>query len=271
MIYDAQEFARVWKPVLLVSAAAWTLLLIEPSSTTSLFGSCFASSTGAAPSSLRMLLTMMSPASLGVLGWTLMLVAMMAPVLIQPVYHIRLRCFARRRGRSIASFLAGYVVIWIALGAVLVPTQVAAKSFAQEGYLLVAGAILVALIWQFSPIKQRCLNGCHAHPALAAFGTAADVDAFRFGITHGIWCAGSCWALMLLPMLLARGHLAAMAVVAVLIFSERLEPPRRPCWACRCVGKATRIVTTQVRLRLFGASSTLHSLPYMTEPTAKMD
>jgi predicted metal-binding membrane protein len=251
MVYDAEEFARVWKPVLLVSAAAWTLLLIEPG-TIPLLGSCFASNAGAAPPSRRMLLTM-SPASVGV-NWTLMLVAMMAPVLIQPLYHIRLRSFARRRGRSIASFLAGYAVIWIALGAVLVPTEVAAKSFAGEGYLLVAGAIVLAFIWQLSPIKQRCLNRCHAHPALAAFGTAADVNAFQFGITHGIWCAGSCWVLMLLPMVLVRGHLAAMALAAALIFSERLEPPRRPCWAYRWVGKATRMVTAQARLRLLVSS-----------------
>jgi predicted metal-binding membrane protein len=251
MIYDAQDFARVWKPVLLVSAAAWTVLLIEPS-VISPISSCFVSSAAAA-SSHRTLMPLMSPASVGV-SWMLMLVAMMAPVLIQPVYHIRQRSFARRRGRSIASFLVGYAVIWIALGAVLVPTEMAAKSLAREEYLLIAGAILLALIWQFSPIKQRCLNGCHAHPSLAAFGTAADVDAFHFGITHGIWCAGSCWVLMFLPMVLVRGHLVAMAIVAVLIFSERLEPPRRPCWACRCVGKATHIVTAQVRLRLFASA-----------------
>jgi predicted metal-binding membrane protein len=254
MIYDSQEFARVWKPVLLIGAGAWTLLLIEPS-TIPLFGPCLAPSTGAMPSSFRMLLTMKTPASLGA-GWTLMLVAMMAPVLIQPVYYIRLRSFAHRHGRSIAIFLGGYTAIWIALGAVLLPMELAVKSFAQQGYLPLAGVVLLTLIWQFSPSKQRCLNRCHAHPVLAAFGTTADVDAFRFGIMHGIWCAGSCWALMLLPMSLARGHVAAMALVAVLIFSERLEPPRRPRWACRGFSKAIRIVTTQVRLRLSGTPKT---------------
>jgi len=35
---------------------------------------------------------------------------------------------------------------------------------------------------------------------------------------------------MLFPMLLPRGHLVAMATVAALIFSERLEQPSPSCW-----------------------------------------
>lgn len=241
MIYDAQEFARVWKPTLLISAAAWTLLLMGPS-TINIFGPCLVSSSGTMPSLSRTSLA----------SWTVMLIAMMAPVLIQPVYHIHLRSFAHRRWRSIAIFLVGYTAIWMAFGIIvlLLLMQLAVKSFAQHWYLL-AGVVLLAFVWQFSPIKQRCLNRCLAHPALAAFGSAADANAFGFGITHGIWCTGSCWLLMILPMLLARGNIAAMAIVAVLIFSERLEPPNHPCWACRGIGKVIRIVVTQLRLRVF--------------------
>ena len=58
--------------------------------------------------SLDMLLASNPPASLA-LGWALMLAAMMAPVLIAPVRHVRDRSFARRRTRSIGLFVAGYV------------------------------------------------------------------------------------------------------------------------------------------------------------------
>jgi predicted metal-binding membrane protein len=109
---------------------------------------------------------------------------------------------------------------------------------------------LIALAWQFSPFKQRCLNRCHAHGELSAFGAAADLDALRFGLAHGIWCACSCWALMLFPMLLPRGHLVAMACIAVLIFCERLEQPNPPCWRWRGLGKAKRIVLAQARISL---------------------
>jgi len=196
-----------------------------------------------------MLLAMNPPASVAA-GWALMLVAMMSPVLIAPVCDIRVRSFKRRRARSIALFVAGYAAIWMALGGVLVAAGLAARMLAPQSCLPAACVSLIALVWQFSPVKQRCLNRCHAHAELAAFGAAADFAALRFGVSHGIWCGGSCWALMLLPMLLPRGHVVAMAMVAVLIFSERLEQPMPPCWRWRGLGKVKRILAAQMRIRL---------------------
>jgi len=212
---------------------------------------CPATCFGAMPlsQSLQMLLAMNPPASLAG-GWALMLVAMMSPVLIPPVHHIRLRSFTHRRARSIVLFVTGYAAIWMVLGGVLLAIALAAKLFAPHWCLPAAGAVVAALVWQFSPIKQRCLNRCHGLSELATFGAAADLDAFRFGMTHGIWCIGSCWALMLFPMLLPRGHVAAMATVTVLIFSERLEQPKPPGWRCRGLGKAIRLVLAQARMRL---------------------
>jgi predicted metal-binding membrane protein len=201
-----------------------------------------------------MLLAMNSAGSLAT-GWALMLVAMMSPVLIPPVRYIRLRSFTRRRARSTVLFVAGYAAIWMALGGMLLTIELAVRLLAPQSYLPAAGVVLIALLWQFSPVKQRCLNSCHAHTELAAFGAAADFHALRFGMTHGIWCAGSCWALMLAPLLLPRGHVVAMATVTVLIFSERLEQPNSPCWRWRGLGKATRIVLAQARIRLQSVSS----------------
>jgi predicted metal-binding membrane protein len=252
MTYSAREFARVRNPVLLMSAVTWILLLVEPGGMGKL-AHCPAISSGAMPlpRSFQMLLAMNSPASLAA-GWVLMLAAMMAPVLIAPLYHIRLRSFTSRRVRSMALFVVGYAAIWMALGGVLLAIELAVKLFTPQSYLPAAGVVLIALVWQCSPIKQRCLNRCHAHTELAAFGAAADFDALRFGVTHGIWCAGSCWALMLFPMLLPQGHVIAMAAAAVLIFGERLEQPIAPCWRWRGLGRVKRMVAAQARIRLQG-------------------
>ncbi|MGA7219352.1 MAG: DUF2182 domain-containing protein [Candidatus Sulfotelmatobacter sp.] len=248
MIYDARELARVRNPVLFLSAITWLLLLIEPGRI-SMFAHCPAAKSGTSwPASSQMLLAMLFPAQLAA-GWVLMLVAMMSPVLIQPIRHIRLRSFTHRRARSIMFFAAGYAAIWMLLGGGLLSVSLAGKLSAPRSYLLAGGIALIAVVWQFSPIKQRCLNRCHAHRELAAFGLAADFDVLRFGMTHGIWCAGSCWALMLFPRLLPCGHVVAMAAVAILIFSERLEEPRTPSWRWRGVGKAIRIVVAQARIR----------------------
>jgi len=253
---DPRELARVRNPVLLLCAAAWIGLLLVPSSTMHAHGAAMGAHGLPHPASLPS-----APASLA-LGWCLMLVAMMSPALILPMGHVRLSSFKRRRARAIALFAAGYAAVWMAAGALLMASagtigaigsigaMGAVGAGAPSPYLPAAGALLLALVWQPSPWKQRCLNRCHAHAELAAFGLAADLDALRFGVTHGIWCAGSCWALMLAPLLLPRGHLAAMALATLLIVGERLEHPRPPRWRWRGLGKLTRILAAQARIRL---------------------
>lgn len=241
---QGRELARVRNTVLLIGATAWILLLAMPGS----LMHCAVSTSGSLPPSLRMLLAMNPPDSLAA-GWVLMLVAMMGPVLIPSILHVWLQSFKYRRARSVGLFIAGYAAIWLAIGVVIVGIELAAALLAQQSHVLVAGAV-AALVWQFSPMKQRCLNRGHGHTALAVFGFAADRDALRFGVTHGVWCVGSCWALMLFPMLLSQGHVAAMVAVSFLIFSERLDRPVRPRWGWRLSGKLMRIIFAQTRIRL---------------------
>lgn len=248
MIESPGEFARVRNAALLVSALTWIALIAGPGS---MLVHCPATSSAGMPgsASFQMLMAMNPPASLAA-SWALMLVAMMSPALIPPLCHIWNRSFTHRRARSIAFFVAGYTAIWMIVGGVLLAIELGVRLFAPQSYLPAAGMILIAMVWQFSPVKQRCLNRCHAHTALAAFGFAADRAALRFGGIHGIWCVGSCWALMLFPMLLPRGHMVAMAVVTVLIFSERLEQPMPPHWRWRGLGKVRRLVVARARIRL---------------------
>jgi predicted metal-binding membrane protein len=183
-------------------------------------------------------------------GWTLMVAAMMLPLQLAPVRHIRARSFARRRWRAIALFLAGYAAVWLAAGAVLVALALLLRlDFADSVGLLIGGAMLAA-VWQASPLKQLCLNHCHDRPALAAFGRAADRDVLVFGLTQGLWCFGAGWALMLLPLLVAQGHLWIMAVVSLWLAGERFDGPRLPEWGWRGPGKGLRIVLGQARSRL---------------------
>ena len=210
---------------------------------------CPVTDSGASLASLRMLLEM-NPISSLMAGWAMMLVAMMSPTLIAPLRHILDRSFKRRRPRSVIFFVAGYAAIWMAAGAGLIAVMLMLNMLAPQSYLAAVVVGIIALVWQCSPFKQRCLNRCHNHGELAAFGMSADLGALRFGITHGVWCAGSCWLLMLLPMLLGQGHFAAMAVVTFVITSERLDRPRPLNWRLRLPGKLMRIVVAQVRIRL---------------------
>ena len=248
MTISGPERARIYIPILLISAIAWMMLLVNPGSIMTL-AHCPVTDSGASSASLSMLLVMNPPSSMAA-GWALMLVAMMSATLIAPIGHIFERSFKRRRARSVILFVTAYAAIWMTAGSVLLATKLALSLLAPQSYLPAAVVGLIAFVWQCSPMKQRCLNRGHNHRELAAFGIAADRDALRFGMTHGLWCVGSCWALMLFPMLLAQGHLAAMAAVTFLMISERLEQPQPLSWTLRLRGKLMRILIGQTRIRL---------------------
>jgi predicted metal-binding membrane protein len=246
----AREVARVRYPVLAASAVAWTVLAAGLSGL-HLHADILCTDSGVAtmPGSLSLLLAMNPPAAVAA-AWALMLVAMMSPLLIPAIHHVRFSSFARRRARSIALFLAGYGAVWMTCGALLTGIKLAALALAPQSYIPAAVSALIAFVWQASPFKQRCLNRCHDNRPLAAFGLEADLDALRFGLRHGIWCAGACSALMLFAMLLPEGHLAAMAAVGILIFCERLEDPEPPRWKMRGLRRVSLIVAARTRIRL---------------------
>jgi predicted metal-binding membrane protein len=229
MTAAARERMRV--PLLAAAAAAWVALALLP---------------GAAAHG-PMHEARWTPASLAAHA-VLMFAAMMLPLSGAPVRHVRDRSFASRRGRAVALFLAAYALPWIAATAVLL--LAAAWIAAAHSPAVLALAVAGVAVCQASPLKQRFLNRCHGHPALAAFGVRADLDVLRFGLSHAAWCIGSCLALMLLPMLVASGHsahLALMAGVTLWLAGERLEKPMPPRWRWRGPGKAVRIAAAQAR------------------------
>jgi Predicted metal-binding integral membrane protein (DUF2182) len=112
--------------LLCISGVGWIALLLWPGAS----AHCLAMVAGSMPlaQSLHMLESMNSPASL-VTGWFLMLAAMMAPVLILPIHHVRVQSFRRRRLHSITHFILGYMGIWLIGGVVLLGMALAAESF----------------------------------------------------------------------------------------------------------------------------------------------
>lgn len=165
-------------------------------------------------------------------SWLLMLAAMTPPLLGRPLAYIWNRSLARRRGRAMLSFIGGYFVVWLVAGGPLLALALVLLIVCGRGPSAVIVCVALALFWQGTPAKQTCLNFCHRVARLSAFGMTADLDCLRFGVTTGLWCVGSCWAWMLVP-LLAPWHMFAMALVAAIMLLERLVLPRRPAWGIR--------------------------------------
>ena len=235
----ARERWQVRSPLLLVAAFSWVALL------------CLLRIT---PTSALCAALMPQSVQLGevlvplLLGWILMLAAMMGPLLTLPVRHVRDRSFTRRRTRATALFLIGYGLLWSAAGMLLSASAFFATKTIHELSLRLSVGAAIVLVWQLSPLKERCLNNCHSLTELSAFGAAADRDALRFGLSHGIWCVGSCWAIMLFALLPCNGHLFTMAFASMWIFSERLNKTTSR-WDWRGPLHPFRIVIAQTRMR----------------------
>ena len=198
-------------------------------------------------SNLQLALAMNPPASL-IAGWFVMLIAMMLPLLWGALQHVRQRSFPNYRIKTLGLFLVSYGLVWMTAGLILLSTTMLLRLTMPDSILPLLGVVMVALIWQFSPAKQYCLNRCHSLPALNAFGFAAYNDALKFGFKHGMWCVGSCWALMLIPLMVYQGHIGCMLLVTLWLLSERLDRAAVPQWQMRVPVKALRMVIAQIKL-----------------------
>lgn len=229
-----------------LSILVWAVLLTGPASLG--LTHCHVSASGPSVASLTMLLRM-NPLSTQLLGWGLMVVAMMLPKLLTPLQAIRRQSLRRHRLANAVLFVLGYLATWMLAGLPLIGVIILANLLLPQSYVPAAVVGLVAVVWQFSPLKQRFLNLGHDHQLLSAFGWRAHYDAFSYGLTHGLWCVGAGWALMLFPMLLPQGHNPAMLVATVVMLSEHLENPRFPKWEINPRLKLFRYLVARFKMR----------------------
>lgn len=164
-----------------------------------------------------------------VAGWTLMTVAMMLPgslPLVNVFYDVI-------RGRSDRAWLlvrlgAGYLSVWALFGAAAYLGDLALHEVEEYVPLLAAilspGVLLAAGLYQFTPLKERCLSECRSPYAFVAArwnGLNAGREAWSLGLQHGVFCLGCCWVLMLLMFAVGAAHLGWMLGLGALMAAER--------------------------------------------------
>ena len=91
------------------------------------------------------------------------------------------------------------------------------------------GVIVVAAVYELTPLKDACLTRCRGPLGFVASdwrdGRGGGVS---MGVEHGAWCIGCCWALMATLFALGVMSLTWMLVVAVLVAAEKLLPWSTP-------------------------------------------
>ena len=226
--------AGAWSALVLADLAGWVWLARSQDSILSpvFCGSPLVGWVSSGWSGAEAALVLNPPARL-VMPWLAMVWAMMTPLLARPIAHVWTCGPARLRPTLVALFIASYAAIWLFAGFLLMGGAVALEDLAGAAALPApALAVAAALLWQTSPLKQACLNGCHRLPRLRPPARAAAGDCLRYGATTALWCVGSCWALMLALLVVDQMHFALMAIVAAVLFVERQAPERLARWRC---------------------------------------
>lgn len=158
-------------------------------------------------------------------GWTAM-VAVMAPLIAPNVRYAMRRSPARARPAVGAGLVAGWAVVWVAAAVVLgIGTWVLATAVGDLGALALATVLAVA--WQWLPLKRRSLARCDRRLAPPLDRRRAGRAARRFGVVLGRDCVLSCWPLM--ALMAAAGHAVPVAAACMgVAWYERRRPHHDP-------------------------------------------
>jgi predicted metal-binding membrane protein len=126
---------------------------------------------------------------------------------------------------------AGYLLVWIAFSLLATALQVALGAtvitpmMTLRSSLAAAALLVVAAVYQLTPLKQACLESCRSPITfILARMRPGAMGAFRLGVEHGMYCVGCCWALMLLLFAGGIMNLWTIAAIMVVVLVEKLEP-----------------------------------------------
>ena len=177
--------------------------------------------------------------SLGAFGWFLgvwvvMMAAMMFPS-VAPTVALYSRMTKTRLPLAPAAFTTGYLLTWAAAGVAAWTIALgtsrlagAALAWGNAGRWLAGATVIVAAVYELTPLKDVCLGKCRS-PLGFLVGSWRDGlgGGLRMGAKNGAWCVGCCWALMASLFALGVMSITWMALVAGLIAIEKTLPWRR--------------------------------------------
>ena len=129
-------------------------------------------------------------------------------------------------------FVSGYLLTWTAAGLLAFVASGLGRrligdalSWDRAGRWVAAGILVIAAVYELTPLKTICLRHCRS-PLGFLLGSWRDglPGALQMGVKHGAWCVGCCWALMASLFALGVMSVAWMAFVAALIALEKTLP-----------------------------------------------
>jgi predicted metal-binding membrane protein len=164
-----------------------------------------------------------------VIMWQAMTIAMMTPAVL-PWMRAFATFTADFPARRIGSFAAGYFLVWLSYSVVMSIFQLALQrsGWLPDGRLGsgIGGVVLLSAgVFQLLPFKNACLSHCrNPMTYFLSQWRNGPRSGFGIGVSHGAFCLGCCWLLMMTGFAMGVMNLGWMAVLTVMIALEQIVP-----------------------------------------------
>jgi predicted metal-binding membrane protein len=174
------------------------------------------------------------------LMWFVMMIAMMTPS-VAPLILIFAMVNRKRKQQQnpfvpSGYFLAGYFLVWAAFSLLATILQWFLQQISllnpdmeTTDKILGGSIIIIAGVFQFTPLKKRCLHYCRTPVDFVHRNwKEGKTGAIKMGIENGIFCLGCCWVLMTLLFVAGIMNLLLIALIALFILVEKMIPYSKP-------------------------------------------
>jgi predicted metal-binding membrane protein len=227
--------------LLVLALAAWAHVLVSPMRADDMAGM------GTAPRAS------VTDGVAYVAAWAVMMSAMMLPSALPMIglYAATQRNAGSTRVKAIrvAMFTLMYLGLWALTGVpvYLASVVLTAVSPVVLAYV-VAGVLVLAGIFQLSPLKQVCLRHCRS-PLGFLFGHWREgwQGGLAIGRAHALYCLGCCWMLMVVLVVAGAMGVLWVLLIAAVVAAEKLLP--RGEWIARTTGVALMLLGIAVLVR----------------------
>jgi predicted metal-binding membrane protein len=163
-------------------------------------------------------------------AWLVMIGAMMLPSTMPMVRMFwAVSAHQRRPAPARATFAASYLLVWVgfALVALAGDTRIhwTVDHWAwlhQREPLILAATLVLAGVYELSPLKDACLRACRSPLAMIGQRYRSGASGgWRVGFAHAVSCLGCCWALMLVMFATGVGSLLWMLGLSAVMVAEK--------------------------------------------------
>jgi predicted metal-binding membrane protein len=187
-----------------------------------------------------------------VFAWAVMMAAMMLPSASPMIglYAGTLNAASvPARAVSVGLFVLVYLGLWTFTGVPVYVASLALMAVTTETLAyIVAGVLVIAGLFQLTPLKQVCLRHCRSPLGfLLGHWRAGWAGALALGFTHALYCLGCCSALMVVLVVAGAMGLPWVLLIASAVAAEKLLP--RGEWIARLIGVALMLLGGTVAVR----------------------